>query len=76
MTDALYTIQESTLTDIADAIRSKKGTSAPIAVTDLADEIESISGGGESPTLTLSFTFDNNRASNAYGTVTLTSYDS
>lgn len=76
MTDTLYSIQESTLTDIADAIRSKKGTSAPIAVTDLADEIESISGGGDSPTLTLGYTFGNNKASNAYGTVTLTSYDS
>ena len=34
-----WLIQESTLTDIADAIRAKKDTSEPIAVTDLADEI-------------------------------------
>lgn len=107
MTDAIYTIQESTLTDIADAIRSKKGTSAPIAVTDLADEIADIDipvvqssktvttngtvtpdagydaiaevvvnvSGGQAP-LTLGYTFNNNEASNAYGTVTLTSYSS
>lgn len=42
---SLYVIQSSTLGGIADAIRTKKGTSSPIAVTDLANEIASISGG-------------------------------
>ena len=44
-----YIIDESTLTGIADAIRAKKGTSAPVAVTDFASEVASIeTGGGES----------------------------
>lgn len=43
---SLYVIQGSTLGGIADAIRTKKGTSSLIAVTDLATEIASISGGG------------------------------
>lgn len=64
------------LVDTADAIRAKKGTSSLIDPSDFPSEIGSISGGGESPTLTLGYTFGNNKASNAYGTVTLTSYDS
>ena len=68
MSDALYSIQESTLTDIADAIRSKKGTSAPIAVTDLADTIASIDG---SSPIELRMTFKNNTPSNAYGEIVL-----
>ena len=43
---AKWVIDDSTLADIADAIREKKGTSAPIAVDDLADEVSTISGGG------------------------------
>ena len=44
-----YIIDGSTLTGIADAIRAKKGTSAPVAVTDFASEVASIeTGGGES----------------------------
>jgi len=70
------TISYGLLVDTADAIRAKKGTSALIDPSDFPSEIESISGGGESPTLTLGYTFGNNKASNAYGTVTLTSYDS
>ena len=69
------TISYGLLVDTADAIRAKKGTSALISPSDFPSEIESISGGGESPTLTLSFTFDNNRASNAYGSATLTTND-
>ena len=38
----------SLFTDIADAIRSKKGTSAQISPQDFASEISSISGGGNS----------------------------
>ena len=46
---AEYIVQDTTLTAIADAVRVKKGTTEPIALTDLATEIESIqSGGGES----------------------------
>lgn len=43
---AVRKINESTLTDIADAIRSKTGGSALINPEDMADEIESISTGG------------------------------
>ena len=37
-----YSIQSSTLQDIADAIREKKESEDPIAVSDFADEILSI----------------------------------
>lgn len=37
-----YRIQDTTLTGIADAIRSKTGVSAPIVVSEMADEIKSI----------------------------------
>lgn len=43
-----WLINQSTLTDIADAIRAKKGTSGAITVSELAYEIASISGGGGS----------------------------
>ena len=36
------------LTDLADGIRAKKGTTEPINPQDFRKEIESISGGGES----------------------------
>ena len=39
----LYAIEKSTLDDIANAIRAKKGSTEPIPVTNLAQEIESIS---------------------------------
>lgn len=43
-----YRIQDTTLTDIADAIRSKTGSSASIIVSEMANEIESIpTGSGE-----------------------------
>ena len=46
---AKWVIESDTLVDIADAIREKKGTVAPIAVDELADEVASISGGGGIP---------------------------
>ena len=47
MTD--YLIQDSTLTDIADAIRAKDGSSAPILTEDMADAIAAIPSGGGNP---------------------------
>ena len=41
-----YLISDTTLTNIANAIRTKKGTSALIDPADMATEIASISGGG------------------------------
>jgi len=41
-----YRIQDTTLTGIADAIRSKTGSAATIMVSEMADEIESIPTGG------------------------------
>ena len=41
-----YMIKEKTLTDIADAIREKKGSSSSIAAKDMADEILTIPTGG------------------------------
>lgn len=41
-------INKSTLTDIANAIRSKKGSSALIDPSNFANEIQGISGGGSS----------------------------
>lgn len=45
---AEYIVQDTTLIAIADAVRAKKGTTEPIALTDLAAEIESIQSGGGS----------------------------
>ncbi len=45
-TNPLYSIEKSTLTNIADAIRTKKGTTNLIPVPQLAPEILTISGGG------------------------------
>lgn len=44
-----YLIQDSTLTDIADAIRAKDGSSAPILTEDMADAIAAIPSGGGDP---------------------------
>lgn len=41
-----YTIESETLTEIADAIRSKTGSSEEILTVDMAGEIMGISGGG------------------------------
>lgn len=42
------------LTDVADAIRSKTGSSSAIQASDFDTEIESISGGGQGYTITVS----------------------
>lgn len=47
-----YLVQDTTLTAIADAVRAKKGTTEPIALTDFATEIESIQSGGGGGVLT------------------------
>lgn len=44
---AKYVIDEKTLTDIADSIRQKKGTTADITPENMPSEIECITGGGE-----------------------------
>ena len=46
---AEYIIQDSTLTDIADAIRAKDGSSAPILTEDMADAIAAIPSGTTLP---------------------------
>jgi len=43
---AKWQINSETLVGIADAVRAKRGTSAPIQVSDLADEIALINGDG------------------------------
>lgn len=53
---SIYTIQDTTLTDIADAIRSKTGKTASMTPAEMVDEIESISGGGVTPTGTKEIT--------------------
>ena len=40
-----FLLKQQTITDIADAIRDKKGTTNAIAIEDLDDEIKSISAG-------------------------------
>ena len=53
---SLYGIQDTTLTDIADAIRSKTGKTASMTPAEMVDEIESISGGGSSTLITKTIT--------------------
>lgn len=48
---AKYTIDSSTLTAIANAIRQKRGTSSNILVSNFASEILLINGGGGRPTI-------------------------
>lgn len=43
---AEYLIQDTTLTGIADAIREKTGGTDPVAVSDMAAQIEGIQAGG------------------------------
>lgn len=65
------------LTDVADSIREKKGTSAQIPASNFDAEIASISGGGEvTYPVTVAYTFDNQIAGNAKGTITLSTTDS
>lgn len=52
MADDLYLINGSTLTNIGNAIRSVKGTSAAISVSNFASEISKFSNGGGSTTPT------------------------
>lgn len=64
------------LADVADAIRNKKGTSGQILAKNFDSEIASISGGGEVLPVTITYTFDNQIAGNAKGTITLSTTDS
>lgn len=43
---ARFSIEDTTLTDIADSIREQTGSREPIAVTDMATKISEIEGGG------------------------------
>lgn len=73
-----WLINQSTLTDIADAIRTKKGTSGAITVSEMADEIASISGGGggsEEP-IAIYYGFNNNTSASADGNIVLVVTDS
>lgn len=45
-----YTIEGTTLTNIANAIRSKTGSTEPIQVMEMANEIGNINGAGENVT--------------------------
>ena len=53
---AVVAISDSILTDIADAIRSKLDTEDTYKPSEMADAIESISGGGITPTGTIEIT--------------------
>lgn len=48
---AKYVIDEKTLTDIAESIRQKKGTTAEITPENMPSEIAGITGGGEAEDL-------------------------
>ena len=52
---AEYLIQDTTLTAIADAIRSKTGATDTIPVTDMANQITSITTGGGGGDYTVTF---------------------
>lgn len=56
---AEYLIKDSTLLGIAEAIRGKTGSSDPIAVKDMAAQIEGITGGGGSADGCVTVTFMN-----------------
>ena len=53
---ALVTVSDTTLTYIADAIRSKNGTEDTYKPSEMPDAIEAISGGGITPTGTIEIT--------------------
>lgn len=64
---AEYLIQDTTLTEIADAIRAKTGKTDAIPTTDMASEIAGIqtgTGGGSVETCTVTY---NNRDESIYG---------
>ena len=68
---AEYIVQDTTLTAIADAVRAKKGTTEPIALTDFATEIESIQSGGGSSSNKLGLVVnDANGGTSAYFDIT------
>lgn len=52
----IVTVNDSTLTDIADAIREKLSVQTTYKPSEMADAIESISGGGITPTGTIEIT--------------------
>ena len=56
MPDTNYIIQGETLTDIADAIRNKKGSNNLIDAADMATEIDSIPTGSSIPTPSIELT--------------------
>lgn len=59
------------LTDVADAIREKKGTSAQISAQNFDTEIASIIGGGELEPIALHYYFDDNTSAYASGDIAL-----
>lgn len=63
---AEYLVQDTTLTAIANAVRAKKGTTEPIALTDFAAEIESIQSGGGSSSNKLALVVGIQSADNLY----------
>ncbi len=54
-----YIIRDTTLTAIADSIRAKTGSTDPIKVSEMAGQIEAISGGGGSAEGCVTATFMN-----------------
>lgn len=66
---AQYIITDTTLEDIADAIRAKTGKSASMTPLEMPTEIASISGGGE--TVTTLWTNSNPSSSFSAQTITL-----
>ena len=69
---AKYTINDTTLTSIADAIRAKGGTSAALTPAQMAEAIAAIqAGGGGGLVYTTSITpAENNSAATLIGTIT------
>ena len=53
---AIVTVNDSTLTDIADSIRAKLGVQTTYKPSKMPDAIDSISGGGITPTGTIQIT--------------------
>lgn len=56
---AIVTVNDSTLTDIADSIRAKLGVQTTYKPSEMPDAIDSISGGGITPTGTIQITSNN-----------------
>lgn len=52
---AEYLIKDTTLSDIADAIRAKDGTTDAIPVSDFASRISAIESGGGVNTISITF---------------------